>query len=48
MKYTVLDNLSAINNWLSNGWQLYGSPFGAYHKEYEDVILYQAMIKEEE
>ena len=53
MKYEILgsDNVQlseAINEGLSNGWQLYGTPFGVYDKNYEDVIIYQAMIKEEE
>lgn len=46
MKYTVLDNLSDINKWLSNGWKLYGNPFGVFDPDIEEVITYQAMIKE--
>lgn len=56
MKYKIvtdegfdsLDETPAINHWLSKGWQLYGSPFGVYNKEYGITTVYQAMTMEEE
>lgn len=53
MKYTVLcefasDGPSGVNYHLANGWKLYGNPFGIFDPITKEVILYQAMTKEEE